>query len=91
MLYTSGLLPFGRDTHRMSFGNKLQLWLAAPAFWFGLNPFWLKGMIQQLLKVRKPKAPKRATDDITMQPILVHDDATRDAVVLMKSPQSSID
>lgn len=33
-LYRDGLLPWGRNAHRLNFGNKVQLWLAAPVFWY---------------------------------------------------------
>jgi hypothetical protein len=40
-LWLNGLLPFGSQSRRLRFGNKIQLWLAASTFIFGLNPFWL--------------------------------------------------
>lgn len=48
VVYREKLYPFGSKSHRLSFGSRVILWGALPAFLFGLNPFWLFKMIKTI-------------------------------------------
>jgi hypothetical protein len=53
-IWYEGLFPFGHGSQNLTFGNKIQLWLAAPLFWFGLNPYWLYRMLISFSLLRRP-------------------------------------
>jgi hypothetical protein len=53
-----GIFPWGRNAGRLSLGNRIQLWVAAPMFWFGLNPLWLHGMVKALLRLIRERRDK---------------------------------
>ena len=59
-MHRAGIFPWGHQAGRLNLGNKIQLWLAAPIFWFGLNPLWLHGMLRSLWKLVQERRLRRA-------------------------------